>query len=52
MKKTHRRRFLTKGMAAAAVAGAAAAPLAAQSKSERKVHWRGDKKPDNANASA
>ena len=47
MKKTHRRRFLTKGMAAAAVAGAAAAPLAAQSKPERKVHWRGDKKPDN-----
>ncbi len=46
MKKTHRRRFLTKGMTAAAVAGAAAVPLAAQSKPERKVHRRDDRKPD------
>ena len=47
MKKTHRRRFLTKGMAAAAAAGATVS-LAAQSKPERNVHWRGGKRPDKA----
>ena len=46
MKKTHRRRFLTTGVSAAAATGAAA-PLAAQSRPERKVHWPGDKRPDN-----
>ena len=46
MKKTNRRRFLTKGAAVAAVAGVAGT-AAAQSKPERKVLWRDDKKPDN-----
>ena len=45
MQKTHRRRFLTKGVAAAAAAGAAV-PLAAQSKPERKVHWRDETRPE------
>ena len=46
MQKTNRRRFLTKGAAAAAVASAAV-PAAAQSRPERKVHWRDDHKPEN-----
>lgn len=46
MKKTNRRKFLSKGVAAAAVAGAAT-PAAAQQKPERKVHWRDGKKPNN-----
>ena len=46
MRKTHRRRFLTTGVSAAAVAGAAV-PLAAQPKPERKVHWREGKTPEN-----
>ena len=46
MKKTNRRRFLAKGAAVAAVAGAAGT-AAAQSKPERKVLWRGEGKPEN-----
>ena len=44
MNKTNRRRFLTKGAAVAAVAGAAGT-AAAQSNPVRKVIWRGDKPP-------
>lgn len=43
MKKASRRRFLT----AAVVGGVAVPAAAAASKPERKVHWRGDKKPEN-----
>ena len=43
MKKASRRRFLT----AAVVGGVAVPAAAAASKPERKVHWRGDKKPKN-----
>ena len=44
MSKTSRRKILTAGAAAAA---ASASPAAAQDSPERKVHWRGDRKPDN-----
>jgi enamine deaminase RidA (YjgF/YER057c/UK114 family) len=45
MRKTNRRRFLTRGAAVAATAGAVGA-AAAQSKPERKVHWSGGKPPE------
>jgi len=44
MRKTNRRRFLTRGAAVAATAGAAGA-AAAQSNPERKVLWSGDNAP-------
>jgi enamine deaminase RidA (YjgF/YER057c/UK114 family) len=46
--KTNRRKFLGRGVAAAAVAGAAAAPAAAQEKPTKKVHYRNGKKPEKA----
>ena len=46
MNKTNRRRFLTKGAAVGAVAGAAGT-AAAQSKPERRVLWRRESKSDN-----
>lgn len=46
MKKTSRRRFMTKGAAAGAVAVAAAAPASAQATAGKKVHWRDGKKPE------
>lgn len=46
MKKSNRRSFLGKGMAAgAAVAGVAATPAAAQDKATKKVLWKDGKKP-------
>ncbi|MBI1353777.1 MAG: RidA family protein [Acidobacteria bacterium] len=46
-KATSRRKMLTAGAAGAAAAVVAAPPAAAQSKPERKVHWSGDKVPEN-----
>jgi len=46
VKKSNRRRFLTKGAAVAAAAGAAGT-AAAQSAPERKVLWSGERVPDN-----
>jgi enamine deaminase RidA (YjgF/YER057c/UK114 family) len=46
MKKTSRRRFMTKGAAAGAVAVAATAPVKAQGSPQKKVLWRDGKKPD------
>ena len=45
MNTTNRRKFLGRGVAAAAVATAAAAPAAAQEKQVKKVLYRNGKKP-------